>query len=169
MSAAKRISASKIISDSQRQTPNQKGSLAGLHALFSPKDQKQRVFTDYRATPNIRQDAPACRVYGSAIVKKVTGNLHITTLGHGYYSFEHTDHNGEHPWVERELTDLVMNLSHVIHELSFGPFFPAIAQPLDVSMETTERREYIQPALILILFSIHRFPILPPHCSYDLY
>jgi len=33
-----------------------------------------------------------------------------------------------------------MNLTHVIHEFSFGPFFPAIAQPLDVSLETTDKR-----------------------------
>lgn len=36
------------------------------------------------------------------------------------------------------LTDPVMNLTHVIHELSFGPFFPAIAQPLDLSLEKTD-------------------------------
>lgn len=33
-----------------------------------------------------------------------------------------------------------MNLTHVIHEFSFGPFFPAISQPLDMSLETTEER-----------------------------
>lgn len=32
-----------------------------------------------------------------------------------------------------------MNLSHVVHEFSFGPYFPAIAQPLDSSVEITER------------------------------
>lgn len=33
-----------------------------------------------------------------------------------------------------------MNVSHIIHEFSFGPFFPAISQPLDLSLETTDRR-----------------------------
>lgn len=28
----------------------------------------------------------------------------------------------------------VMNLSHVIHEFSFGPYFPKIIQPLDNSV-----------------------------------
>lgn len=28
-----------------------------------------------------------------------------------------------------------MNLSHIIHEFSFGPFFPRISQPLDNSVE----------------------------------
>lgn len=34
-----------------------------------------------------------------------------------------------------------MNLSHVIHEFSFGPFFPAIAQPLDMTYVKTEESE----------------------------
>jgi len=94
MSAAERISASKIISDSKRATPNQKSSLSGLHALFSSKDNQKRRHVEYRPTHDLREDGPACRIYGSANVKKVTGNLHITTLGHGYMSFEHTDHDG---------------------------------------------------------------------------
>jgi len=35
-----------------------------------------------------------------------------------------------------------MNLSHVIHEFSFGPFFPAIAQPLDMTYAIAEHREH---------------------------
>lgn len=31
-----------------------------------------------------------------------------------------------------------MNLSHVVHELSFGPYFPDIAQPLDHSVEISK-------------------------------
>ncbi|KDE07699.1 hypothetical protein, variant 2 [Microbotryum lychnidis-dioicae p1A1 Lamole] len=81
----------------------------------------RRVFAK---TQHIVEDGPACRIWGHVTVKKVTGNLHITTLGHGYLSWEHTDH-------------ALMNLSHVIHEFSFGPFFPQIAQPLDNSVETT--------------------------------
>ena len=34
-----------------------------------------------------------------------------------------------------------MNLSHVITEFSFGPYFPEIAQPLDNSFELTHERE----------------------------
>ena len=36
-----------------------------------------------------------------------------------------------------------MNLTHIVHEFSFGPFFPAISQPLDLSFELTERRECV--------------------------
>jgi len=34
----------------------------------------------------------------------------------------------------------VMNLTHVVHEFSFGPYFPAISQPLDMSIESTPNR-----------------------------
>lgn len=86
------------------------------------KDQRPSQNTAFKKTAHIVPDGPACRIYGSMAAKKVTGNLHITTLGHGYWSFEHTDH-------------AQMNLSHVIHEFSFGPYFPEIAQPLDSSVE----------------------------------
>ncbi|KAF8155175.1 endoplasmic reticulum-golgi intermediate compartment protein 2 [Pholiota molesta] len=81
--------------------------------------------------------ASACRITGSLAVKRVTANLHITTLGHGYSSYEHVDHNQ-------------MNLSHIITEFSFGPHFPDIVQPLDNSFEATDKRR------------LHRLPILPP-------
>jgi endoplasmic reticulum-Golgi intermediate compartment protein 2 len=35
-------------------------------------------------------------------------------------------------------TSPVMNMSHVINEFSFGPYFPDITQPLDFSYEMTE-------------------------------
>ncbi|ORY54753.1 endoplasmic reticulum vesicle transporter-domain-containing protein [Leucosporidium creatinivorum] len=101
----KEISASKMISDS-------KG---------------RRVFP---RTAHVVEDGPACRIWGSMSVKKVTGNLHVTTLGHGYLSWEHTDH-------------ALMNLSHVIHEFSFGPYFPRISQPLDNSAEVTDAHFHI--------------------------
>ena len=36
---------------------------------------------------------------------------------------------------------IVMNLSHVITEFSFGPYFPDMTQPLDNSFELTDARE----------------------------
>ncbi|PWN45148.1 DUF1692-domain-containing protein [Ceraceosorus guamensis] len=88
-----------------------------------PRYSRQHTF---KPTAHVVPDGPACRIYGSVEVKKVTGNLHITTLGHGYWSWEHTDHE-------------LMNLTHVVHEFSFGPYFPAIAQPLDGSVEVTKQ------------------------------
>ena len=42
-----------------------------------------------------------------------------------------------------------MNLSHVIHEFSFGPFFPRISQPLDNSAEVTPARESFRIPLVV--------------------
>lgn len=94
-----------------------------------PKNKKFSKQVGFQKTAHIVQDGPACRIYGSMEVKRVTGNLHITTLGHGYLSMEHTDHK-------------LMNLSHVIHEFSFGPYFPEISQPLDSSVEITDKRKW---------------------------
>lgn len=80
--------------------------------------------TPYMPRYKHQPDARGCRVSGQLEVKKVTANLHITTLGHGYASHEHVDHK-------------LMNLSHVITEFSFGPYFPDITQPLDNSLEIT--------------------------------
>ncbi|OCF60787.1 endoplasmic reticulum-Golgi intermediate compartment protein 2 [Kwoniella mangroviensis CBS 10435] len=110
---------------SMKRTPNQKRTFTGIQRLlFSPPSRKgvKKSQAAYRPTYDSVPDGPACRIYGSVEVKKVTANLHITTLGHGYMSFEHTDHQ-------------LMNLSHIVHEFSFGPFFPAISQPLDKSYE----------------------------------
>ncbi len=93
-----------------------------------PRNKKFSRQVAFHKTAHVVPDGPACRIYGSMEVKRVTGNLHITTLGHGYLSMEHTDHK-------------LMNLSHVIHEFSFGPYFPEISQPLDSSVETTDKRE----------------------------
>ena len=100
-----------------------------------PKNKKFSKQVAFQKTAHIVPDGPACRIYGSMEVKRVTGNLHITTLGHGYLSMEHTDHK-------------LMNLSHVIHEFSFGPYFPEISQPLDSSVETTDKRtSSLRPSL----------------------
>ncbi|EMD33361.1 hypothetical protein CERSUDRAFT_117979 [Gelatoporia subvermispora B] len=82
----------------------------------------RRTNGGYKATYNHQPDGSACRVFGSITAKKVTANLHITTLGHGYATHSHVDHSK-------------MNLSHVITEFSFGPHFPDITQPLDNSFE----------------------------------
>ncbi|KAI9453312.1 DUF1692-domain-containing protein [Lactarius psammicola] len=78
----------------------------------------------YKPTYNHVRDGSACRIYGSLAVKRISANLHITTLGHGYSSSLHVDHS-------------LMNLSHVITEFSFGKYFPEITQPLDNSFEVT--------------------------------
>ncbi|KIK60121.1 hypothetical protein GYMLUDRAFT_168431, partial [Collybiopsis luxurians FD-317 M1] len=75
------------------------------------------------AHPNV------CRVYRTIEVQ-VSPNLHITTLGHGYMSWELTAHN-------------LMNLLHVITEFSFGLYFLDIVQLLDDSFELAKDHEYL--------------------------
>jgi len=101
--------------DARQMLAAAKRSRPGFFSFWSKKE-------TFRPTYNHVPDADACRIYGSVHVKKVTGNLHITTLGHGYASHEHTDHSK-------------MNLTHLITEFSFGPYFPEIVQPLDYSLE----------------------------------
>ncbi|KAI0656412.1 DUF1692-domain-containing protein [Cubamyces menziesii] len=84
----------------------------------------RRSGNKYKPTYNYQPDGSACRVFGTITAKRVTANLHVTTLGHGYASSQHVDHK-------------MMNLSHVITEFSFGPYFPDITQPLDNSFELT--------------------------------
>lgn len=61
----------------------------------------------------------------------------------------------------------VMNLTHVIHEFSFGPFFPAISQPLDMSLETTEERRssYVHA----LTSSLRLILLFPPHRANNLH
>lgn len=54
-----------------------------------------------------------------------------------------------------------MNLSHVITEFSFGPYFPDITQPLDNSFEVTQDRElYLAPFREIVIDTLNQ--ILPP-------
>ncbi|KAG1868548.1 endoplasmic reticulum vesicle transporter-domain-containing protein [Suillus subluteus] len=101
---------------SARQAISQSRKSRGFFSWFG------RAEPEFRPTYNYETDGSACRIYGSLQVKKVTANLHVTMLGHGYNSHMHVDHNK-------------MNLSHVITEFSFGPYFPDISQPLDYSFE----------------------------------
>lgn len=45
-----------------------------------------------------------------------------------------------------------MNLSHVISEFSFGPYFPDITQPLDNTYELFHEREYLACVLLPVSF-----------------
>lgn len=87
---------------------------------------------------------PACRLYGSTIVKKVIGNLHVTMAGHGYFSAKNTD--VQRAWNARAVLTADMNVSHVIHELSFGPYFPRIAEPLENTYEVSDNRMWTRRA-----------------------
>ncbi|KAI0648650.1 DUF1692-domain-containing protein [Trametes meyenii] len=104
---------------SARQAVSQSRSSRGFFDILL-----RRSANSYKPTYDYQPDGSACRVFGTITAKRVTANLHVTTLGHGYASHEHVDHSK-------------MNLSHVITEFSFGPYFPDITQPLDNSFELT--------------------------------
>ncbi|KAI1270077.1 DUF1692-domain-containing protein [Xylariaceae sp. FL1019] len=72
-------------------------------------------------TPKVRRQRPdSCRIYGSLDLNKVQGDFHITARGHGYSEFgsAHLDHS-------------TFNFSHIVSELSFGPYYPSLVNPLD--------------------------------------
>ncbi|KAF7375643.1 hypothetical protein MSAN_00453400 [Mycena sanguinolenta] len=106
---------------SARQAIAQSRNSRGFFTTLFQWTNVEPYFPRYKHEP----DAKGCRISGQVEVKKVTANLHITTAGHGYASADHADHS-------------LMNLSHVITEFSFGPYFPDITQPLDNSLEVTQ-------------------------------
>lgn len=83
---------------------------------------RKRKFTK---TPWVRGVTDSCRIFGSLDGNKVQGDFHITARGHGYREFgEHLDHS-------------TFNFSHVIRELSFGPYYPSLSNPLDNTIAVT--------------------------------
>lgn len=66
------------------------------------------------------EDREGCRVFGVLDVERVAGNFHVSM--HGLSIF-----------VAQQVYDTVtdVNVSHVIHTLSFGPEYPGIHNPLD--------------------------------------
>ncbi|KAJ6093471.1 hypothetical protein N7486_008760 [Penicillium sp. IBT 16267x] len=76
------------------------------------------------------ETADSCRIYGSLEGNKVQGDFHITARGHGYKELTpHLDHSA-------------FNFSHMITELSFGPHYPTLMNPLDKTMAETDKHYY---------------------------
>ncbi|KIW13855.1 hypothetical protein PV08_06635 [Exophiala spinifera] len=97
------------------------------HVLGHMRENPGRKFA---RSPRVPRGAPtdACRIYGSLEGNKVQGDFHITARGHGYMEFgmrEHLDH-------------ATFNFSHHINELSFGPHYPGILNPLDKTGDTAD-------------------------------
>ncbi|RUS32728.1 endoplasmic reticulum-golgi intermediate compartment-domain-containing protein [Jimgerdemannia flammicorona] len=96
-------------------------------------------------------DDGACRILGSFEVNKVNGNLHITSLGHGY----------------------TINFTHRIDEFSFGPLYPSINNPLDDSVEISNTHfEAFQYFISVVSFPIHEHhwlsSVAPISCFFQL-
>ncbi|EEH50048.2 uncharacterized protein PADG_06127 [Paracoccidioides brasiliensis Pb18] len=94
------------------------------HALGEARRSHKRKFP--KGPKLKRGEMPdSCRIYGSLEGNKVQGDFHITARGHGYFEFgEHLDHHA-------------FNFSHMITELSFGPHYSTLLNPLDKTMSTT--------------------------------
>uniref|UniRef100_A0A1D1Y6K9 Endoplasmic reticulum-Golgi intermediate compartment protein 3 n=1 Tax=Anthurium amnicola TaxID=1678845 RepID=A0A1D1Y6K9_9ARAE len=61
-----------------------------------------------------------CRVYGVLDVQRVAGNFHISVHGLNIFVAQQIFGGSTH-----------VNVSHIIHDLSFGPKYPGIHNPLD--------------------------------------
>jgi len=103
---------------------------------------KDSGFEKHKSVVDAENEAHACRVYGSINVKKVTGNLHISTYIPTFMASRDRGH------------DFGIDMSHIIHEFSFGDYFPNIAEPLDSSLEETD-----DPAAVFQYF----LSVIPTH------
>ncbi|KAH9866095.1 hypothetical protein J1614_008659 [Plenodomus biglobosus] len=102
----------------------------------------------FSKTPRVRGATDSCRIFGSLDGNKVQGDFHITARGHGYQEFgEHLDHTSKshvhYPSQGRECNAEILtkitafNFSHVIREMSFGPYYPSLTNPLDNTIAVT--------------------------------
>lgn len=78
------------------------------------------------------ESADACRIYGSLEGNKVQGDFHITARGHGYLE----------PGGHKHLDHSTFNFSHQINELSFGPHYPNLLNPLDKTTDISDKNFY---------------------------
>ncbi|KAI9844684.1 MAG: hypothetical protein M1837_005426 [Sclerophora amabilis] len=91
---------------------------------------KTRGRKKFKKTPRLRGQGDSCRVFGSMEVNKVQADFHITARGHGYENFgDHLNHD-------------LFNFSHVVNELSFGPLYLSLHNPLDATLATTDFHFY---------------------------
>ncbi|PYH41661.1 COPII-coated vesicle protein [Aspergillus saccharolyticus JOP 1030-1] len=100
------------------------------HVLGEVRRNSKRKFPK---GPRLRRNdaVDSCRIFGSLEGNKVQGDFHITARGHGYQDAQggHLDHN-------------VFNFTHMITELSFGPHYPTLLNPLDKTIAATEAHYY---------------------------
>ncbi|KAF8177098.1 endoplasmic reticulum vesicle transporter-domain-containing protein [Mycena galopus ATCC 62051] len=107
---------------STRQAVAQSRNSRGFLTTLFQWTNVEPYFPRYKHEPDVGR----WRSGGLLVRRPCLLNLHMT-LGHGYSSHEQVDHK-------------LMNLSHIITEFSFGPYFPDITQPLDNSLEVTHER-----------------------------
>ncbi|KAL8631065.1 hypothetical protein Q9189_003260 [Teloschistes chrysophthalmus] len=107
----------------------------------------------FKRTPRVGRGAAvgkSCRIYGSLEGNKVQGDFHITARGHGYVELgAHLDHD-------------TFNFSHIINELSFGPLYPSLLNPLDKTYATTPDHFYKYQYYLSVVPTIYTRSPSPP-------
>ncbi|KAL9057704.1 MAG: hypothetical protein Q9162_002178 [Coniocarpon cinnabarinum] len=99
-----------------------------VHDYLAAARGKKRFVATPKLGRNVQGDS--CRIFGTLEGNKVQGDFHITARGHGYAEIgQHLDHEK-------------FNFSHHINELSFGPFYPTLLNPLDATTTLTEQHFY---------------------------
>ncbi|KAF8703528.1 hypothetical protein HU200_032339 [Digitaria exilis] len=99
------------------------------------------------------ENGEGCRVYGMLDVQRVAGNFHISVHGLNIFVAEKIFEGSSH-----------VNVSHVIHDLSFGPKYPGIHNPLDETSRILHDtsgtfKYYIKVSCHLLAFVIRHFVI----------
>ncbi|KAL9373470.1 hypothetical protein Peur_033090 [Populus x canadensis] len=95
------------------------------HHKDSHEEQHTHGFDDAAETmiKKVKQalaNGEGCRVYGVLDVQRVAGNFHISVHGLNIFVAQMIFDGAKH-----------VNVSHTIHDLSFGPKYPGIHNPLD--------------------------------------
>jgi hypothetical protein len=89
----------------------------GHNHAYSSMGDPEKVIKEIKTA---LEEHEGCRVFGVLDVERVAGNFHVSMHGLSIY-------------VAQQIYDSVtdVNVSHVIHDLSFGPKYPGIQNPLD--------------------------------------
>lgn len=87
-----------------------------LHAFGFDEDAENMI----KKVKHALESGEGCRVYGVLDVQRVAGNFHISVHGLNIYVAQMIFGGAKN-----------VNVSHVIHDLSFGPKYPGIHNPLD--------------------------------------
>ncbi|GAV72892.1 COPIIcoated_ERV domain-containing protein/ERGIC_N domain-containing protein [Cephalotus follicularis] len=87
-----------------------------LHALGFDQAAQNMI----KKVKHALENGEGCRVYGVLDVQRVAGNFHISVHGLNIYVAQMIFGAATH-----------VNVSHIIHDLSFGPKYPGLHNPLD--------------------------------------
>lgn len=78
---------------------------------------------------HVNEEMPACHIYGTIPINRVSGDFHITAKGRAYMDRERTP-------------DEALNFTHYISEFSFGDFYPYMDNPLDMTYQVTDDQRH---------------------------